>query len=126
MGGPAGGQQYTNQVARGPRGSMGGQNGMRGGPYGQQRQPQNRMSGMGGGMRYQQVHLVLIGTNKIGKNAGTTKGAATERRCLQFLSDSCATAAADASVSNAASRNSNSSGAVERSNAGCCFATGFL
>lgn len=54
MVGPAGGQ-YANQVARGPRGgAMGGPGGLR--PYGQQRQQQNRMSGMGGpqGMRYQQ------------------------------------------------------------------------
>lgn len=52
MMGPAGGQ-YTNQVARGPRGGMGGPGGVRG-PYGL-RQQQSRMP-MGGqqqGMRYQ-------------------------------------------------------------------------
>jgi len=53
MMGPTSGQ-YANQVARGPRGGMGGQGAMRG-PYGQQRQ-QSRMPMGGqqqGGMRYQ-------------------------------------------------------------------------
>lgn len=42
-----GGGQYTNQIARGPRGGGMGAGGMRG-PYGGPRQQQNRMPGMGG------------------------------------------------------------------------------